>query len=219
MKRLNKIVSIAFAALPLFALSACGAAGKTAETAAQEVQESSLSEESEMVSTETEATSSGKILVAYFSATGNTRPIAEAIAKLAGADLFEIVPADPYTEEDLNYNNDSCRANREQNDSTARPEISDTVENMDQYDTVLIGHPIWWGEEPRIMDTFMESYDFSGKTVTDFCTSGGSGISKATENLKALSPDADWLEGNRFETSADEETIQAWLDELSLSGL
>lgn len=157
-----------------------------------------------------------KILVAYFSATGNTKPIAQTIAALTGGDLFEIVPADPYTEADLNYSDDACRANREQNDSTARPEISGTVENMDEYDIVFLGHPIWWGEEPRILDTFVESYDLSGKTIVHFCTSGGSEISAATENLKALTPGADWPDGHRFQTGADGQTIQTWLDALAI---
>lgn len=195
-------------------LCASGCAGT--EAASSSIEEPVLTETPESTE-ETESTSS-KILVAYFSATGNTKTIAEEIADLTGADLFEIVPAEPYTEEDLNYNNDDCRANLEQNDSTARPAIANTVENMDDYDVVLIGHPIWWGEEPRIIDTFVESYDLSSKTVTDFCTSGGSGISTATENLKALSPNAEWLEGNRFSNDADAETIQAWLDGLNITG-
>ena len=158
-----------------------------------------------------EAAEDVKILVAYFSATGTTRPIAEQMAEILGADLYEIVPAQSYSEADLNYNDDSCRANQEQNDSTARPEISVTIENMEQYDIVLIGHPIWWGEEPRILDTFMESYDWSGKTLANFCTSCGSGISTATAHLKEVAPDADWLGGNRFQSGASKSQITEWL--------
>ena len=131
------------------------------------------------IESESKTDNKSKILVAYFSATGTTRPIAEEIANVTGGDLFEIVPVQPYSEEDLDYSNDNCRANQEQNDDTSRPEISDTVENIDEYDVVFIGHPIWWGIEPRIIDTFLESYDFSGKTMVDFCTSGGSGISES----------------------------------------
>lgn len=239
MRKIHKIISLLCAAVLIFALTACGASGdasgnadsqsastsggKQAESAEPtEVPKESVTEEPQTEQQEnvesTEGSNSTNILVAYFSATGNTRPIAETIAELTGGDLFEIVPADPYTDEDLNYSNDDCRANQEQNDSAARPEISGTVENMDDYDVVLIGHPIWWGEEPRIMDTFMESYDFSGKTAVNFCTSGGSGVSTSTENLKALSPNANWLEGHRFETGASEDDIQEWLTEIGILG-
>lgn len=165
---------------------------------------------------DTDTQTDSKILVAYFSATGHTKPIAETVAELTGADLFEIVPAEAYTDEDLDYTKDDCRANREQKDAAARPEISGSVSNMEQYDIVFLAHPIWWGEEPRILDTFVESYDLSGKTVVNFCTSGGSGVAASTENLKALAPDANWLEGHRFETGASADTVQAWLDELDL---
>lgn len=215
---MKKWIPFLLIALLAFSLTACGtqpeAEALTAQTA-EEVQPITESTETEQTAESIEAKQT-KILVAYFSATGNTKPIAETIAELTGGDLFEIVPAQPYTDDDLNYSNDSCRANQEQDNASARPEISGTVENMEDYDIVLLGHPIWWGKEPRIMDTFLESYDFSGKTVVNFCTSGGSGISTATENLKALSPDANWLEGHRFATGADSDTIQTWLDSLGV---
>lgn len=240
MRKIHKIIGLLCAAALVFSLTACGASGETSETT--DTQPSSSPEETQTASSEpaetpsaaepeetptenpesaenaesTESANGTKILIAYFSATGNTRPIAETIAELTGGDLFEIVPAEPYTDDDLNYSNDSCRANQEQNDESSRPEISGTVDNMDDYDVVLIGHPIWWGEEPRIIDTFLESYDFSGKTVVNFCTSGGSGVSTSTENLKALSPNATWLEGHRFEAGADTGTIQDWLSELNI---
>lgn len=195
---MRKCLAVLLTALFICSLATCAAS----EAATQQTE-----------STEAEGT---KILVAYFSATGNTKPIAEEIAQLTGADLFEIVPADLYTEEDLNYHDDDCRANQEQNDAAARPEIADEVENMENYDIVFLGHPIWWGEEPRILDTFLESYDLSGKTVVNFCTSGGSGITTAAEHLKELAPDANWLEGHRFQTGADTETIQVWLDSLEI---
>lgn len=230
MKIMRRIAGVIFALALLLSLAACEQATERSAAASS----SSASESSAAEAAEPEASAAksapdesaaepspeeneqARVLVAYFSATGNTRPIAETIAELTGGDLYEIVPAEPYTEEDLNYSNDSCRANQEQNDPSARPEISGTVENMENYDIVLIGHPIWWGEEPRIVDTFMESYDFSGKTVVNFCTSGGSGVSASTESLKALSPDASWLEGYRFETGASEDAIQGWLDSLNL---
>ncbi len=151
-----------------------------------------------------------KILVAYFSATGNTRPVAEKVAEAAGGDLFEIVPAQPYTDADLNYSTD-CRANAEQNDPDARPAIAGTVEDMDQYEVVLIGYPIWWGRAPKIIHTFLEAYDLSGKTVATFCTSGGSGHEDAT--LRGYEPDAVWLEGRRFSGTSQ---VESWVDSLDL---
>lgn len=114
-----------------------------------------------------------KVLVAYFSATGHTKTIAEYLQAALDADLYEIVPQEPYTDPDLDYNTDGCRANQEQNDDAARPAISGSVDNMDGYDVVFIGFPIWWYQAPRIIETFLESYDFSGKTVIPFATSGG----------------------------------------------
>ena len=117
-----------------------------------------------------------KMLVVYFSATGNTKAVAEEITRLTGADLYEIVPAVPYTDEDLNYNNNECRANQEMNNASARPAIGSEAMDVSSYDTVFIGYPIWWGTMPRIINTFLDTYDLSGKTVLPFCTSGSSGI-------------------------------------------
>lgn len=159
-----------------------------------------------------------KILVAYFSATGTTKTIAEYIAETVGADLFEVVPADAYSSEDLNYSEDTCRANQEQKDSTMRPQIAGQVDNMEDYDVIFIGHPIWWGEEPRIIDTFVESHDLSGKTVIDFCISGGSGIGTSESNLKKLCPpDVNWLEGRRFSSDSELEDVRQWTESLELN--
>ncbi len=157
----------------------------------------------------------GKILVAYFSATGTTRSLAEYAADILGADLFEIIPAQPYTSADLNYNTD-CRANREQNDDSVRPAIAGDckVEDMAGYDVVFLGYPIWWGIPPKIMRTFVESYDLSGKTVISFCTSGGSGFSG--EGLPELAPEAQWLSGKRFAAGTSKDTMAEWIDTLEL---
>ena len=120
-----------------------------------------------------------RMLVVYFSATGNTESMAETIAEVTGADIYEIVPEDPYTSEDLNYSDDNCRANQEMNDESTRPAISGEIENIDEYDTIFLGYPIWWGTMPRIINTFLDTYDLSGKTIMPFCTSGSSGISAA----------------------------------------
>ena len=152
----------------------------------------------------------GKVLVAYFSATGNPRPVAEKVAELTGGDLFEIVPAQPYTAADLNYNTD-CRANAEQNDPNARPTIAGAVEDMGQYDAVLIGYPIWWGRAPKIIHTFLETYDLSGKTVAAFCTSGSSPHEDAT--IRVYEPGAVWLEGRRFSHASQ---VEEWAAGLNL---
>ena len=140
-----------------------------------------------------------KTLVAYFSASGVTaREIAEAV----GADLYEICPAEPYTDADLNWTDKKSRSTVEMNDTACRPAIAEPVANMEQYDTVFLGFPIWWYVEPRIVDTFLESYDFSGKTVIPFATSGGSGIGKAEKSLQQHCPKASWKRGKLVNSGA-----------------
>ncbi len=158
-----------------------------------------------------------KILVAYFSATNNTEGVAQKLADGLGADLYEIVPEQPYTDEDLDYGNSKSRSSVEMNDPNARPAISGSVENMEQYDTVILGYPIWWGEAPRIMSTFVERYDFSGKTLVAFCTSGGSGFGRSDSALKSATGTATWLEGCRFSSGASAEDVLAWANGLGIS--
>ena len=141
----------------------------------------------------------------YFSATGNTKSVAEEIVRLTGADLYEIVPADPYTDEDLNYNNNDCRANQEMNDASARPAIGSEAIDISSYDTVFVGYPIWWYTAPRIINTFVESYDVAGKTLIPFATSGGSGIGRTVEQLKKLCPNANWKAGKIINGLSDQE--------------
>ena len=136
-----------------------------------------------------------KSLVAYFSASGVTKKAAQRLAKVAGTDLFEIRPAIPYTSADLNWMDKKSRSSVEMNDFTSRPEIAEQVTNMSDYDTVFIGFPIWWYVAPRIINTFVESYDFSGKTLVPFATSGGSGIDGATRSLQSHCPQAKWVQG------------------------
>jgi len=151
-----------------------------------------------------------KILVAYFSATGNTKSVAEKLANAINADLFEIVPEQPYTSDDLNWQNDQSRSSIEMGDNGSRPAIASKIDNISQYKIVFIGSPIWWGREPSIMDTFIESYDFTGKTVIPFVTSGSSGIGDYSANLQALAPGAKILTGKRFSTSATAEELKTW---------
>ena len=138
---------------------------------------------------------SKKTLIAYFSASGVTARVAKEMANAIGADLYEIQPTEPYTSADLNWMDRKSRSTVEMNDPACRPAIGSPVEHMEQYDTVFVGFPIWWYVEPRIVDTFLESYDFSGKTLIPFATSGGSGISKAEKSLQAHCPKADWKKG------------------------
>ena len=156
------------------------------------------------------------VLVAYFSATGNTENIAEHLVNILDADLYEIVPQVPYTSEDLDYRNSDCRANQEQNDPTARPAISGSVENMEDYEVIFLGYPIWWGDAPKIISTFLETYDFDGKTIVPFCTSGSSSIGGSVSDLEALTSGAAWLDGQRFSGSASQETVSQWVDSLGL---
>ena len=155
-----------------------------------------------------------KILVAVFSASGVTRRVGEEIARVSGGDFFEIVPVEKYTKSDLNLTNRKSRSSVEMNDPSCRPEIAVEVKDMDQYDTVIVGFPIWWGEEPRIMDTFVESYDFDGITMIPFCTSGGSGIGRSGQNMADNAGSGNWLDGERFSAGASEEDISSWIDGL-----
>ena len=144
---------------------------------------------------------SKKILVAYFSASGTTARVAEEIASAIGADLYEICPEIPYTAADLNWMDKKSRSSVEMNDPSSRPAIAAPVQDMEQYDTVFIGFPVWWYVEPRIVDTFLESYDFSGKTLIPFATSGGSGIEQAQRSLQSHCPAASWAKGRLLNRS------------------
>ena len=158
-------------------------------------------------------TLTGKTLVVYFSATGNTESAANYIAQATGGDLFELEPAEPYTDEDLNYNNDNSRVSREHEDESLRNVelVADTVENWDDYDTVFIGYPIWWGIAAWPVDSFVEANDFTGKTVIPFATSASSGLGQSGKLLAELAGTGDWQEGQRFRSSVSEEDIQAWV--------
>ena len=145
-------------------------------------------------------------------ATGTTEPLAEYAAEILEADIYEIMPEVPYTETDLAYYTNG-RADQEQNDPSARPAIAGKVENMEEYDTIILGYPIWHGQAPRIISTFLESYDFSEKTIIPFCTSHSSGIGSSADNLHELCPDSvNWMEGKRFEARTMKETMENWLE-------
>ena len=154
------------------------------------------------------------VLVAYFSATGTTKGVAEKIAAITGGDLYEIVPAEPYSDADLNWNDRNSRSTKEQNDRNARPEIGSADISLEGYTTVYLGFPIWWGEEPRILDTFVEKYSFEGITVIPFCTSASSGIGHSGPNMEELAGKGTWLQGKRFGGNVSEDDLQSWIEEL-----
>ena len=221
---MKKAIAILLSLTMILGLTACGnSASKTKQPSTEDTfVESKADTESAETSTNMENTDNQdaqehKILVAYFSATGTTKGVAEHIANGLNADIYEIVPEEPYTDADLDYNDNNSRTTIEMNDPDARPVISGSVENMEQYDTVFIGYPIWWGEAPRIASTFMESYDFSGKTIVPFCTSGGSGIGSSASNLESFTSGATWLDGRRLNGSDSQDTVMEWVNSLDLN--
>ena len=193
---MKRILTIIITVLLFSAVTACGSDSQT-ETEEAKVWEAH-----------------SDVLVAYFSATGTTKGVAEKIASITGGDLYEILAAEPYSEDDLNYNDSSSRSTKEQNDRNVRPEIGSEDITLEGYTTVYLGFPIWWGEEPRILDTFVEKYSFEGITVIPFCTSASSGIGHSGPNMEALAGSGTWVEGKRFSGSVSEEDLQSWIDGL-----
>ena len=153
-----------------------------------------------------------KTLVAYFSASGTTARLAENLAKAAGADLYEIKPAVPYTKDDLNWMNKQSRSSVEMRDNSSRPALADTDADISAYDTIFIGFPIWWYIAPTIINTFLEAYDFSGKKIVLFATSGGSGFGKAVDNLQTSAPDAQIIAGEILNGNPNEKKLKAFAD-------
>ena len=176
------------------------------------INENNNSENNDNTNTEDNKTSDSKVAIIYFSATGTTEEVAGYIKDATNGDLIEIVPKEKYTDADLNYSNNNCRANKEQNDSSSRPEISNNI-NTDSYDVIYLGYPIWWGDAPRIILTFLDSHDLSGKTVIPFCTSGGSGIGTSVSYFKNNYKNVNWLDGRRLSTSKDE--VTNWINGLN----
>ena len=154
-----------------------------------------------------------KALVAYFSASGVTAKMAKKLADGTGADLFEIKPETPYTSDDLNWQNSKSRSSVEMNDKSCRPAIAEKKDNMDDYDVVFVGFPVWWYREPSIIDTFMEQYDFKGKTIVPFATSGMSPIGDSGKNMQSLAAGAKVVSGKRFGNNVSEKEIADWANE------
>lgn len=220
---MKRIASLLLAVCFLLALGACGSdtTPNTEVTPAADPSQSQVEPSgTESVPQDSEpdaADDTGKTLVVCFSATGNTKAVAEEIVRLTGAALYELIPDEPYTAEDLNYNDDNCRANREMNDASARPAISGESIDISGYDTVIIGYPIWWGTMPRIINTFLDTYDLSGKVVLPFCTSGGSGIAQSVSDIRSAVPNADVRDGLRA-SGAQDGGIENWLNQNNISG-
>ena len=221
---MKKAIAILLSLTMILGLAACGNSASqtekpsTEDTSVESKADTNSAENStDKENTDNQDVQDHKVLVAYFSATGTTKGVAEHIANGLNADIYEIVPEDPYTDADLNYNDNNSRTTIEMNDPNARPAISGSVENMEQYDIIFVGYPIWWGEAPRIVSTFMERYDFSGKTIVPFCTSGGSGIGSSASNLERLTSGATWLDGRRLNGSDSQDTVMEWVNSLDLN--
>lgn len=155
-------------------------------------------------------------LVLYFSVTNNTEQIAKYISEITSSDILEIIPKDVYTNEDLDYNNNNSRANREQNDEKARPEISNKLD-LENYDIIYLGYPIWWEEEPRIILTLLDNYNLENKTIIPFCTSGGSGIELSVNNIRNYNNKLNVLDGKRFSSNSSKEEVITWINSLNIN--
>ena len=226
MKSARKLCALFLAACLSWNLAACGSGGEAAaedsappeaasDPAAPEVPMSDEPSQGDAgtPASEPQDGESG-ILVAYFSATGNTKAVAEQIAAVTGGDLYEIVPAQPYTDADLDYGNSESRSSLEMDDPHARPEIGSEAVDLTGYSTLYLGYPIWHGQAPRILNTFVEQHDFDTLTIIPFCTSGSSGIGSSAQGLAELAGSGDWLEGTRFSAGVSAADLQLWIEDL-----
>ena len=229
--RCFKVLCLVLAALMILALAGCGtqkpaepgtdveltgdASPAESQTESQPVSQTETPPVSQTENGTEPQTEKGGVIVVYFSRTGHTKPLAEYIKEELDADIYEIEAKVPYTDDDIKYYTD-CRADREQADPSARPEIAGELPDLSGYDTVFLGYPIWHGQAPKIVYTFLESIDLGGKTVIPFCTSASSPVGSSAENLHALAPNANWRDGTRFAIGTSEAEIEEWLSFLSL---
>lgn len=225
MNRNNSKKGLALLMVLLLGITAFAGCGKNTSVAEQPVQtetkpSETVTEETFQAETAQPETADTEpehadTLVVYFSATGHTEPLAGYAAEYLNADIYEIVPETAYTDADLNYNDPSSRTSKEQNDAAARPAIAGELPDISGYDTIVIGHPIWWGQAPKIIYTFLENYDWSGKTLVTFCTSASSGLGSSVDNLKpSASGNPEWLESRRFSIGAGENEVIDWLQQI-----
>ena len=219
MKNVQKFGSLLLAALMLLSLAACGTqpSGAASSSAGMTGGSSSAGASAE---TPDSGASGGKVLVVYYSASGNTKRVAEEIAEAAGADLFEITPTEPYTQDDLNWTVDGSRVNREHDDEALRdvPLTTTEVENWDDYDTVFIGYPIWWAIAAWPVNNFVKDNDFTGKTVIPFATSSSSGMGQSGTLLAEMAGTGDWQDGQRFSGGVSQSDVADWVSSLGLNG-
>lgn len=220
---MKKLTALLLSVVLVLSLAACGSANKPASSTTQP-ETSAPTEQPESSSTapaESEPETqpeTGKTLVVYYSASGNTERVAKDIAEAAGADLFEIVPAELYTSDDLNWTNPDSRVSREHDDESLRdvPLTTTEVPDWDSYDTVFIGYPIWWGIAAWPVDTFVKNNDFTGKTVIPFATSSSSGMGQSGSLLADMAGTGEWQEGQRFSSGVSSDDVQSWVDGLGL---
>ena len=223
---MKKLTALLLSVVLVLGLAACGSSSDTPASSASsaitptEQPAAAPSENESTVPSETEAQpAAGKTLVVYFSASGNTERVAKDIADAAGADLFEIVPSEVYTSDDLNWSNPDSRVSREHDDESLRdvPLTTTAVENWDSYDTVFIGYPIWWGIAAWPVDGFVKANDFTGKTVIPFATSASSGMGQSGTLLADLAGTGDWQEGQRFTSGVSSADVQTWVSTFGLN--
>lgn len=217
----KKLLSIILAGVTAIGLmSGCGGTNQNSSSSNNDNKNANNTAESDsnVADDTTAAASNGKTLVVYYSATGNTKNVAETIAQVTGGDLFEIEPKEPYTDDDLDWTNDDSRVSREHEDESSRDvELTSTeVPDWDSYDTVYIGYPIWWGIAAWPVDGFVKANDFTGKTVVTFCTAASSGIGQSGDLLEEMAGTGNWISGERFRSGATEDDIRAWIDGLGL---
>lgn len=221
---MRKITALFLSAAMLLGLAACGSSQSTAQNNSSQSAESAggsavgSGESASSSAAETTAADGGKTLVVYYSASGHTEAVANDIADATGGDLFELVPQEQYSDEDLDFTQDDSRVVQEYEDESLRdiPLVEDTVENWDEYDTVFIGYPIWWGIAAWPVNNFVENNDFTGKTVIPFCTSASSGMGDSGTLLEEMAGTGDWQEGQRFASSASSDEVIEWVDGLGL---
>ena len=242
---MKKVIAVLMGIVMTAGLAACGSSGRAGTTAAETTEEETETMAEETTQAQTEETQAsqdaengsqadgtaagsgtetngggtqGKTLVVYFSATGNTERVAEAIAAATGGELFELEPVDPYTDEDLNYNDENSRVSQEHSDESLRNVelVADTVDDWQDVERIYIGYPVWWGIAAWPVDTFVEANDFTGKTVIPFCTSSSSGIGDSGNLLADLAGTGDWQDGERFRSGADEADVQEWVNGLGV---
>lgn len=224
---MKKLTSILLTLVLVFSFAACSNSSSDSESSTNSAPADTQSTNSaaadtqstdESADNDTNSSSNSKVLVVYYSATGSTKAVAETIADTSGADLFEITPVDPYTSDDLNWTDDNSRVSVEHNDESKRDvELTQvTPDNWDDYDTVFVGYPIWWGIAAWPVNNFVKGNDFSGKTVIPFCTSSSSGLGQSGDLLADMAGTGDWQDGERFSSGASSSNVESWVNGLDL---